>query len=80
MELKVNNPSKKGQIKYKELKIPVIYNTSSYEKVDSLKLLDGLIDIYLPDLKYAENELAKKYSKVNNYFDVANRVAGIFEK
>ncbi len=42
------------------LKIPIIYNTNGYENIETLKLLEGYIDIYLPDLKYAENDLAKK--------------------
>jgi len=50
--------------------IPVVYNTSGYEKIDSLKELDGLIDIYLPDFKYFDNKLGVKYSKVYNYFEV----------
>lgn len=58
------------KIKHKELKIPVVYNTSGYENTDSLKLLDGLIDIYLTDFKYYDNSLGKKYSNVNDYFDV----------
>ena len=64
---------KEAIIKAKEkgLKIPIVYNTNGYENVETLKLLEGLIDIYLPDLKYAENELGKKYSKVDNYFEVA---------
>jgi len=58
--------------KEKELNIPIIYNTSGYESVDSLKELDGLIDIYLPDFKYYDNELAKKFSSASNYFEVAS--------
>ena len=53
------------------LSIPIIYNTNGYEKVETLKALDGYIDIYLPDLKYYSNELSKKYSRVDNYFDIA---------
>lgn len=53
------------------LKIPIIYNTNGYENVETIKLLDGYIDVYLPDLKYAEDDLAKKYSKIENYFEVA---------
>lgn len=52
------------------LYIPIVYNTSSYEKVESLKLLEGLIDIYLPDFKYYDNKLGK-YSNVTDYFEVA---------
>ena len=44
------------------LKIPVVYNSSGYEKVETLKLLEGLVDIYLPDLKYLDPALAKRYS------------------
>lgn len=57
--------------KDKGLNIPIVYNTSSYEKVDSLKTLEGLIDVYLPDLKYYDNKLGIKYSKCNNYFSYA---------
>lgn len=53
------------------LKLPIVYNTNSYENVETLKQLEGYIDIYLPDLKYAENELGKKYSKIENYFEIA---------
>ena len=57
--------------KNKGLCIPIIYNTSGYESVNALKLLDGLIDIYLPDFKYYDNTLGK-YSNVIDYFDVAS--------
>lgn len=53
------------------LKLPVVYNTSSYEKVETLKLLDGLVDIYLPDMKYMDESLAKMYSKAADYPSVA---------
>ncbi|MDQ3019995.1 MAG: radical SAM protein [Bacteroidota bacterium] len=46
---------------------PLIYNTNSYDSVEVLKLLDGIIDIYLPDLKYSEDEYGYKYSKIKNY-------------
>lgn len=49
------------------LHIPVVYNSSGYENVESLKLLDGLIDIYLPDFKYATDKLGLKYSRVKDY-------------
>ena len=57
--------------KTKGLNIPIIYNTNGYENIETIKLLDGYIDVYLPDLKYAENELAEKYSKIKNYFEIA---------
>lgn len=55
------------------LHIPIIYNTNSYENIETLKMLEGYIDIYLPDLKYAENELGKNYSNVKNYFEIATK-------
>lgn len=55
----------------KGLNLPIIYNSNGYEKVESLKKLEGIIDVYLPDLKYANNEIAFKYSKVQNYFQTA---------
>lgn len=54
------------------LTLPVIYNTSAYEKVDTLKLLEGLVDVYLPDLKYVAPELGRAYSKASNYFAAAS--------
>ncbi len=53
------------------LKIPIVYNTNGYEKVETIKMLEGYIDIYLPDLKYSDNLLAKRLSKVDNYFEIA---------
>ncbi len=53
------------------LSIPVVYNSNGYESVESLKSLEGLIDIYIPDLKYASDEYAKKYSSASNYFETA---------
>lgn len=53
------------------LKIPIVYNTNGYENIETIKLLDGYIDVYLPDFKYSDNLLAKRLSKVDNYFEVA---------
>jgi putative pyruvate formate lyase activating enzyme len=53
------------------LNIPVVYNCSGYEKVETLKLLEGYIDIYLPDLKYMSEEPAAKYSRCSDYFSIA---------
>ena len=58
-------------IKGKELTIPVVYNTSSYENIIALKIMNNLVDIYLADLKYFDDSLAKKYSLVDNYFETA---------
>ena len=53
------------------LKIPVVYNSSGYEKADTLKILEGLVDIYLPDFKYMDPELAGKYSHAPDYPQIA---------
>ncbi len=53
------------------LSIPVVYNTGGYEKVSSLQLLEGLVDIYLPDFKYYSCELSRKYSHAADYFQQA---------
>lgn len=54
----------------KGLRIPIVYNTSSYDSVEILKILDGIVDIYLPDAKYSENAIALKYSNAPNYFEI----------
>lgn len=55
----------------KGLSIPIVYNTSSYEKVEQIKALDGYVDIYLPDFKYYDDELAIKYSNAKGYREIA---------
>ncbi|WP_242837252.1 radical SAM protein [Alkaliphilus transvaalensis] len=55
----------------KGLNIPIIYNTNGYDLTDSLKLLDGVVDIYMPDIKFADNDLAMKYLGVKSYFTIA---------
>lgn len=55
------------------LTIPIVYNTGSYETVETLKMLEGLIDIFLPDMKYKSNEIAKKYSNAPDYFACASK-------
>ena len=55
------------------LAIPIIYNTSGYENKETIESLDGYVDVYLPDFKYFDNEVAKKYSKVDNYFEYASQ-------
>lgn len=57
--------------KNKGLKIPIVYNSNGYENVETIKKLNGYIDIYLPDLKYYDDDLAFKYSGVKNYFENA---------
>jgi len=51
------------------LKIPIVYNTSGYELLDTIKLLNGIIDIYLPDMRYSDNEMAKRYSDAPGYVE-----------
>ncbi len=53
------------------LNIPVVYNTGSYEKVDTIKMLEGHVQVYLPDLKYYDSDMAKRYSNAADYFKVA---------
>lgn len=53
------------------LRIPIVYNTSSYDSLESLRLLDGIVDIYLADFKYGDDLTGKKYSKVKDYHKVA---------
>ena len=55
------------------LNLPIIYNTNGYEKVETIKALDGYIDVYLPDLKYYSDILSKKYSNVDKYFEIATK-------
>jgi putative pyruvate formate lyase activating enzyme len=56
------------------LRIPLVYNTGGYDSVSTLKLLDGVIDIYMPDMKYASPQAGLRYSKVRNY-PAVNRAA-----
>lgn len=51
----------------KGLRLPIVYNTNAYDSVEVLRLLDGIVDIYLPDLKYADSDAGFKYSKVRDY-------------
>lgn len=55
------------------LTIPVIYNTNGYESIETLKELEGYVDIYLPDFKYYFDDIAKKYSKIDNYFEITTK-------
>jgi putative pyruvate formate lyase activating enzyme len=69
-------PMVANAIKYAKgngLAVPVVYNTNAYETVDALRLLDGLVDVYLPDLKYHDDKMAAFYSSAPNYFSVATR-------
>lgn len=55
------------------LSVPVVYNCGGYESIETLRKLDGKINIYLPDMKYADNDLAIKYSKAPDYFETAQK-------
>lgn len=55
------------------LKLPVVYNTGTYENVDTLQQLEGLVDIWLPDFKYADATIATRYSHAPDYFEVASK-------
>lgn len=64
------------QAKEEGLRIPVVYNSSGYEELSSLRLLEGLVDIYIPDLKYRSPELSSQYSRAENYFEKASAAIG----
>lgn len=57
----------------KGLHIPIVYNTNGYEKEETIELIKDYVDVYLPDLKYASNDLAKKYSGVDHYLEIATK-------
>ena len=56
--------------------LPIVYNCGGYERVETLKMLDGIVDIYLPDFKYSDDNLAKEYSSAENYTEVATKAIG----
>ena len=57
----------------KDLNIPIVYNCGGYESIEALHALDGLVDIYLPDFKYYDETLAKKYSSAPNYAEISSK-------
>ena len=59
--------------KERGLELPIVYNCSGYESVDTLKMLEGIVDIYLTDFKYMDSAIAKKYSKAENYPEIAKK-------
>lgn len=59
--------------KSRGMKLPIIYNTSGYENVTELKLLEGIVDVYLPDFKYMDSTLSAKYSRAKDYPSVAKQ-------
>ena len=58
----------------KGLRLPIVYNTGGYDSIETIKLLEGIVDIYMPDMKYSDPDMGLKYSKVKNYPEV-NRIA-----
>ena len=54
----------------KGLKLPLVYNTNAYDSVEVLKLLDGIIDIYMPDARYSDDKIALKYSNAPKYYEI----------
>jgi len=56
------------------LRLPLVYNTGGYDSLEALRLLEGIVDIYMPDMKYGDSALARRYSKVRDYVEV-NRAA-----
>lgn len=68
------------------LNLPLVYNSGGYDKVETLQLLEGIVDIYMPDIKFGSNEMAEKYSGIKGYFDIVkaavkemHRQVGILE-
>lgn len=61
-------------VKKAGLSLPIIYNSNGYENIETLKMLEGFIDVYLPDFKYFNNKLGEKYSGINNYSDIVKKV------
>ncbi len=59
--------------KERGLKIPLVYNTGGYDSLEELELLDGIVDIYMPDMKYNDNKVAERYSKAPDYVEVNRR-------
>ena len=55
------------------LRLPIIYNSNGYEKIETLNSLEGYIDVYLPDFKYGRNDIGFKYSGIKNYFEIASK-------
>ena len=66
-------------VKHK-LNIPVVYNTGGYELTDTINMLDGYVDIYLPDIKYYSPEVSKRYSHAENYFEYASKAVSAMTK
>jgi putative pyruvate formate lyase activating enzyme len=66
-------PALAAVLKAYQSPVPVVYNSGGYEKAETLRLLEGLVDVYLPDIKYFDAAIAKKYSGTENYFEFASK-------
>jgi putative pyruvate formate lyase activating enzyme len=55
------------------LRLPIVYNTSAYDSLDSLELMEGIVDVYMPDLKYATTDASRRYSRRGDYAEVARQ-------
>jgi len=54
-------------------KLPIVYNSGGYDRVETLRLLEGIVDIYMPDIKYGDSTIAERYSGVTDYFETAKK-------
>ncbi len=57
------------------LNIPIVYNTNGYDLTDTLRLLDGIVDVFMPDIKFFDDNIAEKYLDVKNYYKIAKAAA-----
>jgi putative pyruvate formate lyase activating enzyme len=67
------DPRFRGDDNFSDTKVfnlPIVYNTSGYDGMESLKFLDGVVDVYMPDIKYSANDVAEHYSSAKNYWEV----------
>ena len=70
IQTKVWRPRLGGSTSVGAMNLPIVWNSSGYDGLESLKLLDGVVDIYMPDIKYSRNDVAEHYSAATNYWDV----------
>ncbi|NLW11366.1 MAG: radical SAM protein [Clostridiaceae bacterium] len=62
-----------GILRQRECRLPIVWNSSAYEKKDTLRELEGLVDIYMPDIKYADNDIASRFSHAANYVEYSEQ-------
>ena len=66
-------PQIKASLELANLNIPIVYNSNGYESLEGLKLMEGVVNVYLPDLKYCDDSLAVRYSEANGYWEIATK-------